>query len=431
MVTGGERLTQSAGGILSYFTRHKTVANLLMVLMVAAGLFAFPNMRAQFFPDVVVDDLSVNVAWSGAGAEDVDAAIIQVLEPTLLAVEGVTSSEATAQEGRARIRLEFEPGYDIDRAAEDVQLAVDSATTLPADADDPLIRRGGWSDRVADVVITGPVGLSQLGRFADEMVVRLFNEGITQVTVSGIAAPSTVVEVPSISLIKYDIGLSDIADRIREEADADPAGDVSNSARVRTGVAKRSAEEISAIVLRANPNGSALTIGDVATVRVEGADREQAFFVGDDPAVQVRVQRNAQGDAIGMQATVEEVADALTATLPTGVDITLTSSRAEIITGRLNILLDNGLMGLGLVVALLFLFLNARTAFWVAAGIPVAMFAAIALMYASGLTINMISLFALIITLGIVVDDAIVVGEHADLCFSGPLWLALFGHGIR
>ena len=414
MVTGGERLTQSAGGILSYFTRHKTVANLLMVLMVAAGLFAFPNMRAQFFPDVVVDDLSVNVAWSGAGAEDVDAAIIQVLEPTLLAVEGVTSSEATAQEGRARIRLEFEPGYDIDRAAEDVQLAVDSATTLPADADDPLIRRGGWSDRVADVVITGPVGLSQLGRFADEMVVRLFNEGITQVTVSGIAAPSTVVEVPSISLIKYDIGLSDIADRIREEADADPAGDVSNSARVRTGVAKRSAEEISAIVLRANPDGSALTIGDVATVRVEGADREQAFFVGDDPAVQVRVQRNAQGDAIGMQATVEEVADALTATLPTGVDITLTSSRAEIITGRLNILLDNGLMGLGLVVALLFLFLNARTAFWVAAGIPVAMFAAIALMYASGLTINMISLFALIITLGIVVDDAIVVGEHAD-----------------
>lgn len=414
MATGGALLTKGAGGILSYFTRHKTAANLLLVLMLASGLIAFPNMRAQFFPDVVVDDLSVNVAWSGAGAEDVDAAIVQVLEPILLGVEGVASSVSTSQEGRARIRLEFEPGYDIDRAAEDVQLAVDSTSNLPSDADDPLIRRGGWRDRVTNVMITGPVSVDQLGRFADEMVVRLFAEGVTKVSVRGVAAPSTIVEVPSLSLIEYDIGLSDIAARIREEAAADPAGDVSNSARVRTGVAKRTAEEISSIVLRANPDGSNLTIGDVATVRVEGTDRERAYFVGDNAAVQIEVQRNALGDAIGMQETVQAVADELKASLPEGVQVDLISARAELIEARLNILLENGLMGLALVVGLLFLFLNARTAFWVAAGIPVAMLAAIALMYISGLTINMISLFALIITLGIVVDDAIVVGEHAD-----------------
>jgi multidrug efflux pump subunit AcrB len=414
MATGGDLLSKGAGGILSYFTRHRTAANLLLVLMLSAGLFAFPNMRAQFFPDVVVDDLSVNVAWSGAGAEDVDAAIVQVLEPILLAVEGVTSSASTSQEGRASIRLEFEPGYDIDRAAEDVQLAVESTNSLPTDADDPQIRRGGWRDRVTNVVITGPVSVDQLGRFADEMVVRLFAEGVTKVSIRGVAAPSTIVEVPSLSLVEYDIGLSDIAERIREEAAADPAGDVSNSARVRTGVAKRTAEEISSIVLRANPDGSSLTIGDVAAVRVEGTDRERAYFVGDDAAVQIEVQRNALGDAIGMQETVQEVADELKASLPEGVQVDLISARAELIQARLNILLENGLMGLALVVGLLFLFLNARTAFWVAAGIPVAMLAAIALMYVAGLTINMISLFALIITLGIVVDDAIVVGEHAD-----------------
>lgn len=414
MATGGARLTAGAGGILSYFTRHKTVANLLLVLMVSAGLLAFPNMRAQFFPDVVVDDLSVSVTWSGAGAEDVDEGIVQVLEPVLLAVEGVTASEATSQEGRANIQLEFEPGYDIDRAEKDVQLAVDSTGNLPADAEDPTIRRGGWSDRVTDVVITGPVSIDQLGRFADEMVTRLFAEGVTKVSVRGVAAPSTIVEVPSLSLIEYDIGLADIADRIGEEAAADPAGDVSGNARLRTGVAKRSAEDISAIVLRANPDGSNLTVGDVATVRVEGTDRDEAYFVGENPAVQIAVQRTAQGDAIGIQDTVEEVARELMASLPAGVEIDLISARAEEITGRLNILLDNGLTGLALVVLLLFLFLNARTAFWVAAGIPVAMLAAIGLMYVSGLTINMISLFALIITLGIVVDDAIVVGEHAD-----------------
>ena len=414
MVTGGEKLNEGAGGILSYFTRHRTAANLLLVLMLTAGLLAFPNMRAQFFPDVVVDDIDVSVTWSGAGAEDVDAAIVQVLEPVLLAVQGVTASTSRSSEGRASITLEFEPGYDIDRAAEDVQLAVDTASNLPDDADDPSVQRGGWSDRVTDVVITGPVGVDQLGRFADEMSTRLFAEGVTQVFVQGIAAPSTIVEVPSLSLIEHDIGLSDISQRIAEEAEADPAGDVSANARVRTGVAKRSAQDIEAIVLRSNPDGSKLTIADVATVRVEGADRARAYFVDEDPAIKIRVLRSATGDAIGMQETVERVADELTASLPSGVTIALTNGRAELISGRLNILLDNGLTGLLLVVALLFLFLNVRTAFWVAFGIPVAMLAAIALMYAVGITINMISLFALIITLGIVVDDAIVVGEHAD-----------------
>lgn len=414
MATGGDKLNARAGGILSYFTRHRTAANLLLVLMIAAGVLAIPNMRAQFFPDVVVDSVSVSVGWQGAGAEDVDAAIVQVLEPVLLGVDGVTSSSATSTEGRASIRLEFEPGYDIDRAAEDVQLAVDGTGNLPEDADDPNVRRGGWSDRVTDVVITGPVGVDQLARFADEMSLRLFAEGVTSVIIQGVAAPSTIVEVPSLSLIEHDVSMADIASRIREEATAAPAGDVSANARVRTGVAKRSAEDIGAIVLRSNPDGSNLTIADVAAVRVEGIDRNRAYFVGDDPAIKLRVQRSAQGDAIGMQRTVEEVAERLTASLPAGVAIELTNGRAELITGRLDILVTNGLTGLFLVVMLLFLFLNARTAFWVAAGIPVAMLAAIALMYAFGITINMISLFALIITLGIVVDDAIVVGEHAD-----------------
>ncbi|MCG3269351.1 efflux RND transporter permease subunit [Yoonia sp. I 8.24] len=414
MVTGGEDMTNRASGILSYFTRHRTVANLLLVLMLTAGLLALPKMRAQYFPDVVVDDLNVSVTWSGAGAEDVDTAIVQVLEPALLSVEGVTSSTSTSVEGRATIQLEFEPGYDIDRAAEDVQLAVDSTSNLPADADDPTVRRGGWSDTVTDVVVSGPVGVDQLARFSDELAIRLFAQGVTQVSVQGVAAPSTIVEVPSLSLIEHDIGLADIAARIAEEAEADPAGDVSSNARVRTGVAKRSADDIAAIVLRSNADGSQLTIADVATVRVEGTDRERAYFVGDDPAIKLKVTRSAQGDAIELQATVQEVAQEFMASLPAGVKIDLTNGRAELISARLEILMKNAASGLLLVVALLFLFLNARTALWVAAGIPVAMLAAVALMYVFGITFNMISIFALIITLGIVVDDAIVVGEHAD-----------------
>lgn len=405
-----------ASGILSYFTRHGTAANLLLVVLLIAGLAAAPQMRAQFFPDVIVDNVSVSVGWDGAGAEDVDNAIVQVLEPVLLGVEGVATTEARSSEGSARITMEFDPGWDMARAANDVQDAVDTITTLPEDADDPRVRRGAWRDRVTDVVITGPLAPEQLGRFADEFVTRLFAEGVTRATIRGIAAPRTVVEVPSLNLIQFDISMGEIASAIAQEVDADPAGDVSGAnARVRTGVAKRSADQIEAIVLRSEADGSALTIGDIATVIVEGADRNRSYFVGADPAISVRVDRSAQGDAIGIQATVQEVADQLQETLPQGATIELIRTRAEAISGRLNLLLDNGLMGLGLVLMLLFLFLNARTAIWVAAGIPVAMCAAIALMYAFGVTLNMISLFGLIITLGIVVDDAIVVGEHADM----------------
>ncbi|MEL6915302.1 MAG: efflux RND transporter permease subunit [Pseudomonadota bacterium] len=402
-------------GIFRYFVHHGTAANLLLVIMLFAGVFAFPQMRAQFFPDVVIDDVTVSVRWDGAGAEDVDRGIVQVLEPALLAVEGVTGTEGTSREGTGYVELEFEPNWDMARAADDVQIAVDAVTSdLPEGAEDPTVRRGQWRDRVTDVVITGPVSVDQIGRFADEFVVRLYAEGVTRTTVRGVAAPSTVVEVTSLSLIRHDLTMREIAQAIAAEATADPSGDISSAARVRTGQEARSADEIADIVLRSGADGSQLRVGDVATVIVEGVDRNRSYFVGENPAISIRVDRSEQGDAIEMQRAVERVAAEQQATLPEGTRIDLIRTRAEAITGRLNILVDNGLVGLALVVGLLFLFLNARVAFWVAAGIPVAMSAAIALMYASGLTINMISLFALIITLGIVVDDAIVVGEHAD-----------------
>ncbi|WP_102110366.1 efflux RND transporter permease subunit, partial [Oceaniglobus roseus] len=409
-----QRSFSAAGGLLAYFARHRTAANLLLVVMVALGIAAAPQMRAQFFPDVVLDTVSVSVRWDGAGAEDIDSGIVQVLEPALLAVEGVESTTSQSSEGSARLTLEFEPDWDMARAATDVQAAVDAATDLPEEAEEPEVRRGAWRDRVTDVVITGPVGVDQLARIADGFTARLFQAGVTRVTVRGVAAPETVVEVPSLSLIRYDITMQQIAEAIAGEADARPAGDISGAARLRTGVEKRSAEQIGDIVLRANPDGSKLRIGDVADIRVEGVDRTRAYFVGPDNAISIRVDRTQTGDAIRIQNRVQEVADEMLPSLPQGVKIDLIRTRAEQISGRLDILLHNGLQGLALVVGLLFLFLNARTALWVAAGIPVAMTAAIAVMYAAGLTLNMISLFALIITLGIVVDDAIVVGEHAD-----------------
>jgi multidrug efflux pump subunit AcrB len=402
-------------GILGLFTRHATLANIVLVVLLCAGLAAAPRMRAQFFPDSVVEEVNVSVTWEGAGAEDVDRAIVEVLEPTLIAVEGVESSESRATEGSAKITLEFEPGWDMGRAVNDVEQAIATAGDLPEAAEDPEVTRGVWRDTVTDVVITGPLAPEQLGRLADELVVRLYAEGVTRTTVQGMAAPQTVVEVPTVKMMQHNVTLSEIVAVIAAEASTSPAGDVAGgAARVRTGEERRDAREISALVLRSEADGSQLTVGDVATVRVEGANRNRAYFVGDNPAMSINVARSAQGDAIALQRKVEQVKATMEQTLPAGTTIDLIRTRSDAITQRLELLVGNGVMGLGLVLLLLFLFLNARTAFWVAMGIPTSMAAAIAVMYVSGMTINMISLFALILTLGIVVDDAIVVGEHAD-----------------
>ncbi|WGV18142.1 efflux RND transporter permease subunit [Fuscovulum ytuae] len=402
-------------GILSYFVRHRTVANLLMVLMLVGGLVAAMNIRAQYFPDVVLAEVDVSVRWDGAGAEDVDRGIVQVLEPALMAVEGVSATASRSVEGRASIEIEFEPGVDIDRAAQDVAAAVEAVTTLPDGAEEPEVRRSAWRDGVTDVVISGPVGVGQIARLADEFTARLFAAGVTRTTISGLAAPQMVVEVPTVALMRHDVTLAQIAEAIAAAVTTTPAGEVATgTARVRTGEERRQAEEIGEIALRVAADGTVLRIGDVATIRVEGADRGRASFVGSNPAMTVRVERGAEGDAIDMQARVAQVAEAMRPGLPEGVTMDLVRARADQISERLTLMLDNALTGLVLVVLMLFLFLNGRIALWVAAGIPVATLAAIGVMWLGGLTVNMISLFALILVLGVIVDDSIVVGEHAD-----------------
>ncbi|WP_372837621.1 efflux RND transporter permease subunit [Phaeovulum sp.] len=415
MAAGREHVASAARGLLSYFTRHKTLANIVLVIMIGVGINALPRMRSQSFPDTVVQNINVSVAWSGAGADEVDRAIVQVLEPSLLVVEGVTSSVSRSSEGSARIALEFEPDWDMSRAVADVETALSQTSNLPDDAEEPTVTRGVWRDTVTDVVITGPLSVEQLGRLADELVTRLYAVGVTRTTVQGYAAPQTVVELSTAQMIQHNVTMSEISTLIGAESSTAPAGELaSGAARVRTGVEKRDATEIAGLVLRTNADGSKLTIGDVATVYVEGADRSRAFYVGTNPAISVNVSRSASGDAVEIQHQVEEVVATMELSLPEGVEIDLIRTQSEQITARIDLLIDNGVQGLGFVVLFLFLFLNARTAFWVAAGIPVSMLAAVAAMHFAGMTLNQISIFALIITLGIVVDDAIVVGEHAD-----------------
>lgn len=404
-----------ARGFLGYFVGHRTAANLLLLLMVLGGAYAGTKIRAQFFPDVVIDTISVSIAWPGVGPKEMDEAVATRLEPKLRAVEGVKKTTATAKQGSAAVTLEFQPGWDMTAAHNDVTSALGELRDLPAEAEKPVVRRTRWRDRVTDVVISGDVGVELLDRYAEELKDRLFRIGVTSTSIQGISDPVIRVDVRPEALKRHGLTLLEIATAIEAESGTKPIGEIEGGgARIRAPARDMTPEALGGIAVRSLPDGTKIMLRDVARIADEGLDREVAIYHDGKPAVILQVQRDAAGDAIKIQDQVEKTVAELQPTLAAGVDMFLAHARAQAISDRLDLLIRNGLGGLVIVVTLLFLFLSSRTAFWVAAGIPVAMAATVALMYVFGFTFNMISLFALIICLGIVVDDAIVVGEHAD-----------------
>ena len=402
-------------GVFGYFVRHPTAPHLLLLFMIIAGLYAASHIRSQFFPDIVRQVVWVHVTWSGVGPEEIDKAIIARLEPRLRAVEGLDKISAIARENRATIRLEFESNWDLEAAIDDVKGIVDEVNDLPEDADEPVIRRSRYSDRVTDVVISGHVPIDLLERYGEELRSRLFRKGVTRSKIIGIEAPQIRVDVRHDTLERHGIGMEAIADAINTETGTQPVGEIARGlARVRTDANRETVATIGAIPVRSLPDGTKLRVRDVATVVEEGLSRQVAMFKDGAPALTVRVNRHADGDSIELEQIVRRTVEKMNESLPRGVEMSLNRTRARAIVSRLNLLIRNGGVGLVIVLVMLFLFLSARTAFWVAAGIPIAMLATVALMYVFGFTFNMVSLFALIICLGIVVDDAIVVGEYTD-----------------
>jgi multidrug efflux pump subunit AcrB len=218
------------------------------------------------------------------------------------------------------------------------------------------------------------------------------------------------------ALVRHDLTLDSIAQTVGAAMTARPAGELGQGgARLRVGTERRSLEMIGDIVLRRDADGAPLQLRDIATLGMHTEHDFTAYDIDGLPAVRLELSRLAGGDTLSIQSAAETAVAAFRPTLPTGVEVALTRSNAAMIGERLGILVDNGLFGLGFVLAFLFLFLSARTALWVSVGIPAAMAASLGLMYAADLSLDMMSMFALIICLGVVVDDAIVVGEHADM----------------
>lgn len=408
--------------LLALFARHPTAANLILALMLICGLVAATQINRQFFPDFGIDMVTVNITWPGASAADVDENIIQALEPELRFLDGVKRVISSSYEGLANVVVEFDPGHDMQQAYADVEAAVGQVRTLPEDSERPDIRRVIRYETVSRLIISGPFPERSLKAHAKQIRNELLAKGIDRIDLFGARAEEIWVEVEPQTLRQLDLKLADVAERISSISQDIPAGDLANGERqVRSLGLLREAESLSEIELKALPEGRRVRLGEVARVTDTFNERDKRALRHGHNAIELNIQRSIANDALTTAAIVNDYVDELRSRLPAELEIEQFDIQAASIRERINLLVTNGLGGLVLVLVVLFVFLNARVAFWVAVGIPASILATVAIMLASGQTINMISLFGMIMAIGIVVDDAIVVGEHAEFRFRQGL----------
>ena len=408
--------TREKGGLIGLFVRHRTAANLLMILMLIAGALGLNRMTTQFFPDFGVDTIAVTVAWPASSAADAEANIVRAVDREVRFIDDVRSVKATAYEGGASVFIEFEPGSNMQRALSNVEMALGRITTFPEDSETPQVKRIVRYDGLSRILISGPYSETALKNYATQIRDGLLDRGVDKVNLSGFRDAEILVEIQPETLRRLQIGLDDVARQIRAATENIPSGALAGQVQrqIRSSGRIVSLQELGEIDVQSITGGEQLLLRDIANVR-EGFDDDSAtYWRNGDRAIVLQAMRTPDADALAIADTVADYLEEVRTALPPNLNIETFDIQAELIRSRLDLLIENGAMGLAIVLTVLFLFLNARVAFWVAAGIPISLAAAMLVMWLTGQSINMVSMFAIIMVLGIVVDDAIVVGEHSE-----------------
>ena len=408
--------TEPRRDLLGTFAHHRVAANLLMLLMILAGVWALSKLNTQFFPNFTLDIINVRVEWSGAAAEDVETAITIPLEQALRSLDDLHEMTSTSADGVASLSLEFDEGTNMDSAMEKVKENVALLRSLPQTAEKPEITRVVRYESVARVLVSGPADPAGLRHLVRGMEADLLARGIAKVTITGLPKEEIAIQIPSARLADLGMTLDQVADRVERLSRDLPAGTVGRDEagrQLRSLDQRRNEQGFAQLPLRADQRGQLLRLGDVATIERRPQDGEVAVRYKGKPAVELQLFRAEHGDSLQAAHILDKWLADERPQLPAGVSLRVFDQSWELIDERINLMLKNGGGGLLVVMAVLFLFLNGRVAWWVTVGIPVSFLATLAILYVAGGSINMISLFALIMALGIIVDDAIVVGEDA------------------
>ncbi|MDY7109263.1 MAG: efflux RND transporter permease subunit [Planctomycetota bacterium] len=421
-------------GPIAWMARNSIAANLLMVILLVGGLWFALRIQKEVFPQFQLDVVEVRVTYPGAAPAEVEQGILRPVEEAIRGVDGVREITSEAREGSGSVSIELVTGTDRMKAFQDVDQAVSRIRTFPDDIEEPEVRLRSRQTQVISIGLYGDVDIWTLRRLAEQLRDQLLARGhVTQVELGNVPDYVTHVEIPRNRLREYGLTLPDVARLIESSSEDIAAGAVRTSAGeilLRVKARKQWAEQFERIEIVAGDNGSIVTLGDLATIR-DGFE-EEGFHsqFNRQPSVELEVYRVGSQSPIDVAAAVTQTLREYEPLLPPGVKWRIDSNNAEDFGRRLTLVIKNGLLAVVIVLMILALFLEFRLAFWVMMGMSISFIGALLVMPVVGVSINMISLFGFLMVLGIVVDDAVVVGENVyehRQGGEGPLQAAISG----
>lgn len=403
-------------GPLSWFAANHVAANLLMILIIAGGIISLLSVTIEIFPDTSVDIITVQVEYLGASPEEVEEGVVVRVEEAVAGIEGIKRLTSTSLENWGTVVIEVEEGYDPKEVLDDVEAEVNRITTFPGETEKPIISEVTTRRQVVNIAIYGNVSEKTLKALAERMRDDLTAKDIiSQVEISGAREYEISIEVSEEALRKYNLSFDDVSRAVARSSLDLPGGYVKTRGGeilIRTKGQRYTGREYEQIVVVTAPDGTDIRLGDIATV-IDGFEDSDLISRYDAmPSTGLMVYRIGDQNLLELTDEVMDYLEYQRRVLPEGVHISTWFDRSELLKSRLHLLQKNAILGLIFVFLILSLFLDLRLAFWTTLGIPISFMGAFWLMPVMDVSINMISLFGFILALGIVVDDAIVVGEN-------------------
>jgi len=403
-------------GVIAWFARNHVAANLLMAAMAVGGLVMLPSIQQKTFPDIDIDVISIGVEYLGAAPEEVEQGVCIRIEEEINGINGIEQITSSAAEGACGVSAELIEGYPVDRALSEIKNAVDSITTFPVETEKPIVSHVEIKRTVLQIAVSAEASERSLKVYGERIRDSIASlPDVTQVELQNARDYEISIEVSEETLRRFGLTFDEVVRAVRRGSLDRPGGSIkttSGEILLRTKGQAYTAREFEQIVLRTEPDGTRLLLGDVATV-VDGFEEEDRYALFDGkPAVSVKVFRVGEQKVLDLVDSVSGHLEELRAQLPEDLDMTVWTNSAQTLRDRLQILVNNGISGFFLVFVVLALFLRLRLAIWVSLGVPLSILGALSLFPAADISIDVISLFAFIMVLGLLVDDAVVVGEN-------------------
>ena len=403
-------------GIIAWFVDNSVAANLLMFILLIGGVGALFIVHQEEFPNIDPDVVQIRVPYLGASPEEVERSVCIRIEEAVESIQGMDRLRSTANEGACTTTIEIAEGFDSAQVANDIKSQVDGINTLPIETEKPIVSKFLFRGGVMQIVLSGDTSertLKELGQDLRDRLVAL--DGVTQVEL-GFTRPYEIsVEIAEQALRRHGLTMAQVADAIRRTSVDMPGGSIKTDAGellIRTEGQAYTGRDLEDVVVLTRADGTRLFLNEVATI-VDGFEEgDLRARLNGVPAVMVKIFRVGDEDILTMAETIKAFLEGYERELPQGIAMTIWQDESEELRVRLDTLVDSARNGLILVLIVLALFLKFRVAIWVAAGIPIAVLGAIMVFPFFGISISTLTVMAFILVLGIVVDDAIVVGER-------------------